>query len=458
SAAGSERAVLFGHSEGGSVSTLFAATYPEKVISLITFGVFAKRRYSPDYPWAPKDEERQKIYDMIENRWGRDNMGLETLAPSKADDVEFMNWLSGYFRFGASPNAAMVLTRMNTEVNIIDILGSVKVPTMIMQRTNDIDVKIEEGRFMSRKIKGSKLVEFEGNDHLFWVGNTKEVLTEMKSFIHETKVIAQQKTGLVTFLSANISSKGKEGARFETISSEVRKYQGKIATLERDRLTILFKGSERAVNCGIAISNKMKELNIDMCAAIYLREVPLTAYGRLEMPRDEQAEKMLSLAHPNQLLITQDIKHLLSGVALSLTKQNTIYDGQHVDACTLYQVHTSSSGRLQKSLQDTSQTVTFLESILQIIDKYLDDESFGVATLSKETGVSERQLQRKIKNMTKKSPNQLITSVRLNRAKEMLLLQQHTVAEIAFSTGFSSPSYFSKCFKKEFGISPTSMF
>ena len=178
-AAGSDREVIFGHSEGGSVYSLFAATYPDKVISLITFGVFAKRRYSRDYPWAPTDEERNEVYEMIEHRWGCDNMEIEKLAPSKVNDPVFMNWLASYFRFGASPSAAMVLTKMNTEVNITDILKSVKVPTLILQRTNDIDVKIEEGRYMSQQIKGSRFVEFDGDDHLFWVGNTDEVLNEI---------------------------------------------------------------------------------------------------------------------------------------------------------------------------------------------------------------------------------------------------------------------------------------
>jgi len=85
-AVGSEKAALFGHSEGGDVSALFAATYPNRTISLITFGIFAKRRYAPDYPWAPTDEERQKVYDMIEKSWGSGEMNLEELAPSKAND------------------------------------------------------------------------------------------------------------------------------------------------------------------------------------------------------------------------------------------------------------------------------------------------------------------------------------------------------------------------------------
>lgn len=104
---------------------------------------------------------------MIENSWGSGDMQLESLAPSKAQDVKFMDWLANYFRSGASPTAAMVLTKMNTQVDIIDILGSIKVPTLIMQRTHDIDVKIEEGRFIAERIEGARFVEFSGEDHLF---------------------------------------------------------------------------------------------------------------------------------------------------------------------------------------------------------------------------------------------------------------------------------------------------
>ncbi|WP_050813280.1 alpha/beta fold hydrolase [Aquimarina agarivorans] len=76
-AVGSKKAALFGHSEGGSVSALFAATYPNRILALIAFGIFAKRISVPDYPWAPTNEERQKVYDMIENNWGSGAMNLE---------------------------------------------------------------------------------------------------------------------------------------------------------------------------------------------------------------------------------------------------------------------------------------------------------------------------------------------------------------------------------------------
>ncbi|MEL6558476.1 MAG: alpha/beta fold hydrolase [Bacteroidota bacterium] len=458
-AAGSERAVLFGHSEGGSVSTLFAATYPDKVISLITFGVFAKRRYSADYPWAPTDEERNEVYEMIENRWGCDNMEIEKLAPSKVNDPVFMNWLASYFRFGASPSAAMVLTKMNTEVDITDILKSVKVPTLILQRTNDIDVKIEEGRYMSQQIKGSRFVEFDGNDHLFWVGNTEEVLNEMKVFILETYTVEMQKTALNSVLVAQLPERSN-ATQYENISKIARNHNGKVLSYQKNEIKLTFKGPAKAVNCAMTLKQELSASNTEFFAGIYLQERPLKD-GNVEFEeKDNLASSILALAYPNQILITQGIKHLMSGIDLSFSKHNTIFDPETVSPCILYQVTQKEQLATipMSAASNEIQPVTFLESVLESIENHLSNESFGVDILSRETGVSERQLQRKIKSLTNKSPNQLINSLRLNKAKELLMLQQYTVAEIAFMTGFSSPSYFSKCFKKEFGISPTSTF
>lgn len=110
----------------------------------------------------------------------------------------------------------------------------------------------------------------------------------------------------------------------------------------------------------------------------------------------------------------------------------------------------------ETSMQPMPKNSSFLEDVLHCIDNHLNDELFGVEVLCREIGVSERQLQRKLKAITNKSPNQLITSVRLHRAKELLQNPDYNIAEIAFQTGFSNPSYFSRIFKKEFGVSPSS--
>ncbi|MEM6684730.1 MAG: alpha/beta fold hydrolase [Bacteroidota bacterium] len=456
-ATNSKKAILFGHSEGGSVSALFSATYPNRVIALITFGIFAKRRYSEDYPWAPTDEERQKVYDMIEHSWGSGEMNLESLVPSKANDRQFMNWLASYFRSGASPRAAMKLTKMNTEVNIIDILRYIKVPTLLMQRTNDIDVKIEEGKFIADRIKESKFVEFDGNDHLFWAGNTGEVLHEMKNFIHKLPPCDNcYKKRLSTVLFGQIITATNFSVNVEFLEAIAEQNDGTIINHNKKFFMMTFEVPGKAITAGISILNDFKSKEIPFSAGIYMKESTENHVIPSDRRDDYMITSILSLIKPNKILVTQAIKHLLSGSEFNFSKDTSILTYKTHQLCKLYTVSDKSNTYEKISFPyGFSKYDSFLEDVLKIIDEHLDNNAFGVEMLTRETGVSERKLQRRIKETTGKSPSQLITFIRLNKAKSALSVNEDTVAEIAFKFGFSSPSYFSKCFKKEFGMRPT---
>ncbi len=183
-ATNSEKAFLFSHSEGGSVSLLFSLKYPQRTLGVIGFGIFAKRRYSKDYPWAPKVEEREVSNKLIEDNWAHGNLdGLRSLVPSLAHDNGFMDWLASYLRSGASPKAALILHKQCAEIDITDILVSIKVPTLLLFRKDDIEILIEEGRYLAERIPNSKLVEYRGKDHLFWTGDTYPILAEIEEFV-----------------------------------------------------------------------------------------------------------------------------------------------------------------------------------------------------------------------------------------------------------------------------------
>lgn len=183
-AAESKKAVFFGHSEGGAIASLFANKYPERTISLITFGAFAKRKYSADYPWAPKPEERELFYKTIREEWGNGRkMGLETIMPSLVHDTDYYHWFASYLRSAASPGDALALAKMNTDSDITQILTSIRVPTLILHRTNDLDVNVEEGKYLAKYIPSSKFVELKGDDHCFWVGNSFSVIEEIEEFV-----------------------------------------------------------------------------------------------------------------------------------------------------------------------------------------------------------------------------------------------------------------------------------
>ena len=124
-AVGSNRAALFGQSEGGPLSTLFAATYPARTAALIMYGTYAKWVRSDDYPWGR--EQHQAAFKVYERHWGTP-IGLKTLAPSAANDERMRQWWAHFMRIAASPGAGITLYRMNVEVDIRTILRPLGYP------------------------------------------------------------------------------------------------------------------------------------------------------------------------------------------------------------------------------------------------------------------------------------------------------------------------------------------
>jgi class 3 adenylate cyclase len=329
-AAGSEKAILFGHSEGGSVSALFAGTYPERTLALIAFGVFAKRKYSKDYPWAPTDVERERSYKMIEENWADGDMeGLRALVPTLADDIKFMDWFASYLRAGASPGAALELQRMNTEVDITGILGSIKVPTLLLFRTDDKDVDVNEGKYIAERIPDSKLVELPGGDHLFWVGDSYSVLAEIEEFItgvRPNKVFNRVlSTILFTDIVRSTEHLSKSGDKEwigvlerhnSIVRAELRRFNGKEIKSTGDGFLATFDGPSRAIRCAEAIRDAVKILEIEITAGIHTGECEIFDAGDIGGIAVHVAARVLNKAEPSQILITMTVKHLLGGTGL----------------------------------------------------------------------------------------------------------------------------------------------
>ena len=179
---GSNYAALIGVSEGGPMCALFAATYPEKTRALVMIGTYAKRLWDPEYPWGPTHEAREAFYARIRDEWGGP-IGLEERAPTVAADPAFRAWWATYLRMGASPGAALALTRMNAEIDIRDILPSIRVPTLVLHRRHDHLLNVEEGRYVASRIPGARFVELPGQDHLPFVGDQDAIVDEIERFV-----------------------------------------------------------------------------------------------------------------------------------------------------------------------------------------------------------------------------------------------------------------------------------
>src|SRR5260370_39921321 len=181
-AAASDIAALFGVWDGGALCLLFAATRPERARSVLTFGAWARRTRAADYPWTATQEQRETRCQDILDTWGT-TTGLGTIFPSLIGDPSFEEWMGIYSRAAASPAAAVALLRMNSEVDIRPILGTVRVPSLIMNRLEDTDVKVDEARYIASQIPRATLKLFAGAAHVPCPGRTNDILGEVAEFL-----------------------------------------------------------------------------------------------------------------------------------------------------------------------------------------------------------------------------------------------------------------------------------
>ena len=173
-AVGSQQAALFGISEGGPMSVLFAATYPERASALVLYGSIASGGKAPDYPWgsSPDDEWIETWIEDWRKKWGGP-LGIEVWAPSMAENETFRQWWAKYLRLSASPAAVVNIWRMNFAIDVREILPTVRVPTLVLHRAGDQAVEVGQGRYLAEHIPGAQFVELHGDDHLWWVGDSE---------------------------------------------------------------------------------------------------------------------------------------------------------------------------------------------------------------------------------------------------------------------------------------------
>src|SRR5215217_6303791 len=265
-AVGSDRAALCGVSEGGPMCSLFAATYPEKTLALVMIGTYAKRIRDAEYPWGPTAEQREQFFEVMREQWGGP-VGIEERAPSVADDPEFRDWWATYLRMGASPGAAVALTQMNAEIDVRNVLPSIRVPTLVIHRSGDQCLKVEEGRFVAQRIPGAKFVELPGNDHLPFVGDQEAILDEVEEFLTGVRHQVEPDTVLATVLVIEIADarehleKHGQDRWMELlrrlhayIAKEIEWFRGREIDIAGHRLLAIFDGPARAVRCASTVT------------------------------------------------------------------------------------------------------------------------------------------------------------------------------------------------------------
>jgi class 3 adenylate cyclase len=321
-AAGSERAAIFGSSEGGLMSVLFAATYPERTSALIALAIYAKRLWSPDYPWAPTTEARAAEIEMIERTWGGE-MDISDLVPSA--DEAFKRRAVAYLRRSASPGAAVALLRMNSQIDVRDVLPTIRVPTLVLQRLGDRDVNVEEGRWIASQIPGSKYVELPGDEHLIWAGDVDAVVDEVEEFVTGSRPVHEPDRVLATVLFTDIVGSTERAAALgdrawrgvlerhhAVVRKELERFRGREVDTAGDGFLATFDGPARAIRCARAIGEALTAVGLEVRAGLHTGECELMG-DKVAGVAVHTGARVAGSARPGEVLVSSTVKDLVAG-------------------------------------------------------------------------------------------------------------------------------------------------
>jgi DNA-binding CsgD family transcriptional regulator len=326
-AVGSGRAALLGASEGAPMALLFAATYPERTRALVLYG-----GYAHFYSWVMKPEALAQFLDTAETSWGS-GATLVNFAPGRVEDLHFREWWARLERLSVSPTAAIALARMNAAIDVRHVLSSIRVPTLVLHRTDDARVKVAAGRYLAERIRNARFVEIPGRDHPVWTGDVDRVVDEIGEFLTGARPSDDSNRVLATVLVARLMTPGHHAARLgdqrwrdrltqlhDAAAEAIRRHGGHGFGAGVAEIAAYFDGPARAVRCATALRQVAALLELDLAAGVHA--------GEIEIGRETVSglalhvtERIAARAECREVLVSRLVTDLVAGSGLHFAER-----------------------------------------------------------------------------------------------------------------------------------------
>lgn len=323
----SESAVLYGIGGGGTMSMLFAATHPQRVSGLVLVNSYARLSRAPDYPWGRGPEIEDEVRDVMRTGWGR-GVFLDLVAPSRVGDEEFRRWWARYQRIGASPGTVLSMRRMLGQIDVRDVLPSIRAPTLVLHRAETTWNRVEHGRYLAEHIPGARIVEVPGVDHFSFIGDSEAILTATEKFVAGIVAPPESDRQLSTVLFTDIAGSTKLIAEIgdrrwreileaqrTLVRRELDRYRGREIDTAGDGFFASFDGPARAVRCARVLSDAVGALGIEIRAGLHTGEVEVLN-GGLAGVAVHIGQRVLAEAAPGEVLVSSTVKDLTAGSGL----------------------------------------------------------------------------------------------------------------------------------------------
>ena len=334
-AAGSERAALVGVSEGVPMSIMFAATYPERVQSMVLIGGMARSTYADDYPWPlPVEALMESAGEFVLPYWGQGTM-VEVVAPSQAEDPDARAWFARIERATASPGMLASLAQMFLDIDVRDVVPTVHVPTLVLHRRHDRLVNVRNGRWLAEHLPDARLVELPGSDHSLLYEEPESALGEVQEFLTGTRSTPTPDRMLATVLFTDIVDSTKTATELgdrrwrevleghqRAVRDALTRFDGREVKSTGDGFLATFDGPARGIHCARAILDSSDPLGIRVRAGLHTGECEVMGddIGGIAV---HIAARVSAYAGAGEVLVSRTVKDLVAGSGIVFTDRGT---------------------------------------------------------------------------------------------------------------------------------------
>jgi class 3 adenylate cyclase len=321
-AAGSERAALFGNADTGPPAIATAVRHPDRVSQLILCGTWARSSRTDDYPFGWTDEDWSDFERYVRQEWGKPETPRSDIASA---DESFRTWYSTLLRQGASPRAVLLLAEMSRAVDVRPLLPDVTVPTLVMHRTGDRVVEVENGRYLAESIPDARWVELAGDDFVLWAGDLDAIADEMEEFLTGRRIGPEPSRIVATVMFTDVvGSTAKAGelgdsawadllrAHDSRLREQLRRFGGREIDTAGDGFFATFASPTAAIRCGHAVLSAVRDIGVELRVGIHTGECEVSG----DKPRGLTVHigaRIAAEAHAGEVLVSQTVKDIVTG-------------------------------------------------------------------------------------------------------------------------------------------------
>ena len=324
-AAESERAALLGFYEGGALAIEVAATHRERCRALVLYAASARQAWAPDYPLGePVDSILERNAQWSASVAAGDPTFAKLMAPSRAGDPVFESSFMRLSRSAVAPGAVAQYYRQSAALDVRDLLGTLRVPTLVLHRRGDRLVPPEHGRYLAEHIPGARYVELEGDDHAAFTGNADELVDDIADFLTGSRGTDPDRR-LVAILFTDIVGSTERAAAVgdrewralldqhdAIVRRELARFGGNEIDHTGDGFLASFATPTDAIRAASAAHDALRSIDVSIRAGVHVGEVEVRGrnLGGLAI---HISARVMSVARASETVVSSTVEQILAG-------------------------------------------------------------------------------------------------------------------------------------------------